>query len=146
MPKILKPEIKEAWLAALRSGEYKQGTSALKNGGKFCCLGVLCDLHSKAGLGKWHKGLYKPDDLPMSEASGGYLRTPVLEWACEPEALREENLKLAGDTAGVHALRQSFVVLPTKGPLTGHDSYGLAHINDRGTPFSEIADLIEAQL
>lgn len=31
-----------AWVRALRSGEYPQGTGGLKVDGKFCCLGVLC--------------------------------------------------------------------------------------------------------
>ncbi len=30
-------------LAALRSGEYKQGRGALRSSGRFCCLGVICD-------------------------------------------------------------------------------------------------------
>jgi hypothetical protein len=41
-------EIKKKWVAALRSGKYKQGTGKLKkstpDGDRFCCLGVLCDL------------------------------------------------------------------------------------------------------
>lgn len=38
MPK----EIGEKWLAALRSGEYTQGSSLLKTAeGNYCCLGVL---------------------------------------------------------------------------------------------------------
>lgn len=41
----LKPEIKKKWTDALRSGEYEQGTGALKtHGEKYCCLGVLCDV------------------------------------------------------------------------------------------------------
>lgn len=40
-------EIKTKWIAALKSGEYKQGTGYLKKDGKYCCLGVLCDLHAK---------------------------------------------------------------------------------------------------
>jgi hypothetical protein len=38
-------EPQKAWLAALRSGEYKQCRDTLKsiNGG-FCCLGVACDI------------------------------------------------------------------------------------------------------
>jgi len=47
----MKPEIKEKWLAALRSGDYKQGRGALKrilNGEVvYCCLGVLSDLYAK---------------------------------------------------------------------------------------------------
>jgi hypothetical protein len=35
-------ELKAAWIAALRSGEYKQGKHCLVNQiGEFCCLGVL---------------------------------------------------------------------------------------------------------
>lgn len=35
--------IKKAWIAALRSGRYKQGRGFLKNpDGARCCLGVLC--------------------------------------------------------------------------------------------------------
>ncbi len=40
----MKEDIKEKWVAALRSGKYKQGKHRLKNGRKYCCLGVLCDI------------------------------------------------------------------------------------------------------
>ena len=30
------------WVAALRSGKYKQGQDYLCNGDKYCCLGVAC--------------------------------------------------------------------------------------------------------
>lgn len=35
---------KARWLTALRSGEYKQAQGVLKDGGKFCCLGVAACL------------------------------------------------------------------------------------------------------
>jgi hypothetical protein len=36
---------KKRWVEALRSGEYKQGKNKLHSkGGRFCCLGVLCDI------------------------------------------------------------------------------------------------------
>jgi hypothetical protein len=38
----LNPEFKAKWLAALRSGEYKQGSNKLIYGDKYCCLGVAC--------------------------------------------------------------------------------------------------------
>lgn len=46
-------ELKEKWVAALRSGDYRQGTGQLagREGDgvyAFCCLGVLCDI---AGIG-----------------------------------------------------------------------------------------------
>lgn len=45
------PEIKAKWIDALRSGQYEQGQRALKTpDGKFCCLGVLCDILAP---GKW---------------------------------------------------------------------------------------------
>jgi hypothetical protein len=41
--------IAEKWVAALRSGEYKQGKGVLHNqdSNTYCCLGVLCDLFVK---------------------------------------------------------------------------------------------------
>ena len=41
--------IVEKWVPALRSGDYVQGVDRLKENGKYCCLGVACDL---AG-GEW---------------------------------------------------------------------------------------------
>ena len=37
-------EIKENWVAALRSDDYSQGTLYLCNRGRYCCLGVLADV------------------------------------------------------------------------------------------------------
>jgi hypothetical protein len=49
------PLVVKKWIAALRSGKYKQGQFRLHtiddNGtSKFCCLGVACDLAVKAGV------------------------------------------------------------------------------------------------
>ena len=35
------------WVAALRSGEYKQGKDCLEKDGKNCCLGVACRVYQK---------------------------------------------------------------------------------------------------
>lgn len=41
----MKPEIKQKWLEALRSGKYKQGTGKLASfENRYCCLGVLCEI------------------------------------------------------------------------------------------------------
>lgn len=48
MSKKMNPAIKKKWLAALRSGKYKQGKRKLRHAGRFCCLGVLCNLHAQA--------------------------------------------------------------------------------------------------
>lgn len=34
---------REPWLAALRSGNFKQGRNCLRQNGRHCCLGVLCE-------------------------------------------------------------------------------------------------------
>lgn len=47
----LKPEVKKEWLAALRSGDYKQTRGLLCNAkGEMCCLGVAFDV---AVDGEW---------------------------------------------------------------------------------------------
>lgn len=39
---MITKEIGQKWIAALRSGEYKQGAGCLRNqDNEFCCLGVL---------------------------------------------------------------------------------------------------------
>jgi hypothetical protein len=75
-------EIKEQWIAALTSGKYKQGIGQLRSGqlrsnNKFCCLGVLCNLHAQA-----HPEIatHQPfSDMYMGEDS--YLPDEVREWA-----------------------------------------------------------------
>lgn len=37
---MLDKEFKDRWIAALRSGEYTQGSGALLFQGNYCCLGV----------------------------------------------------------------------------------------------------------
>jgi hypothetical protein len=51
-------QVKAKWVAALRSGEYSQGESALKKDGKFCCLGVLCDTIDPSGWSEPEKTGY----------------------------------------------------------------------------------------
>ena len=49
------PVLKKKWVAALRSGKYEQGKEALRNGDKYCCLGVLCEIETGA----------KPNKVPF---------------------------------------------------------------------------------
>lgn len=50
---MMKPEIKQKWVQALRSGEYKQCYSCLKFNNCFCVLGVLCDILKQEVNGRW---------------------------------------------------------------------------------------------
>lgn len=43
----MKEDIKNKWVAALRSGEYNQTDGVLKNANGHCCLGVLCEIYIK---------------------------------------------------------------------------------------------------
>lgn len=42
-----KIKLVKIWIAALRSGKYKQGRKTLVSGDRYCCLGVLCDIAKK---------------------------------------------------------------------------------------------------
>lgn len=59
----MKQKIKKLWVDALRSGKYEQGQELLKTQeGKYCCLGVLCDIYAKTqkkkGFQKDQNGFY----------------------------------------------------------------------------------------
>jgi hypothetical protein len=96
-------EIKTKWVAALRSGNYKQGRYVLRDeSGFYCCLGVLCEV-----IG---------DEIEPTEA---YL-----------SVARRNELGLNADHPGTEHSEQSH----------------LAHMNDDGKSFAEIADYIEANL
>ena len=64
MKKIKLPKKdRDAWLKALRSGEYKQGKLRLHQSGKYCCLGVICKLKGITEEQMGGKGY--PDGLPF---------------------------------------------------------------------------------
>lgn len=126
----INPEVKDKWLKALRSGEYKQGKGALKtNDDKFCCLGVLCDLYQKEHEeAKWvdstDKNLSEGTNKDLFEDGHGSVRAgiptdAVIRWA----GMKEPN--------------------PKVGSFGGST---LAKLNDNGSTFDEIADLIEKYL
>lgn len=114
----MKPDILKKWVSALRSGKYKQGKEQLKklNGQpKFCCLGVLCDLHAKATGKQWRDN--------KDEHTGYYLH----EYGELPEQVK----KWAG-------LESSNPTLIGKGEYKS-----AAGLNDSGKRFITIANLIE---
>jgi hypothetical protein len=113
-------EVKAKWLAALRSGEYKQSRGLLRNFvDRYCCLGVLCDLHAKATGGHWKFGRYHESltSLPYDVAKWAELPLPTEGWVtCDV------NVGAVGQTRSLMAM------------------------NDTGSTFTEIADKIEAYL
>jgi len=72
-------DLQKNWLAALRSGKYKQGTGFLrdKNDG-YCCLGVLCDVAGWQSELKAEKAYtFREPDSTVSFFSTGYLPAPL---------------------------------------------------------------------
>jgi hypothetical protein len=115
----LKKAVKKKWVAALRSGKYEQGKTALSIGGKYCCLGVLCEVAIENGLPiqatKSAGGLTEYDD------SVSYLPHSVFDWATLKKG--------RGCLVDFHV-----------------PSGCLSQLNDSGKSFEEIADMIEEYL
>lgn len=136
--KKMNEKIKKSWIRALTSGKYKQGKGLLKKGEKFCCLGVLCDLHrkqtNKDERGKWIKSgqqsyYYFGADLALP--------SEVINWS-----------GIGGNGSGEIILSEKedveFVNKLFRTKIYTIDSIiELGELNDFGRKFSTIAKLIE---
>jgi hypothetical protein len=104
----------EKWVAALRSGEYKQGKLELRTvtstGFRHCCLGVATDLYCKAKRQSWDTVTAGHSELVMPPA--------VCEWIGMPN---DANPNL----------------------IVGEDWESAAKLNDNGVSFKRIARAIE---
>ena len=116
-------ENRKKWVAALRSGEYKQGRLYLCHTDEegqttHCCLGVLCEI---AGL---QKKLNPTDD------DKGVLTMYGSEDACSEVVAPHEIMDFVGLTTA-----------------RGHfgDGDSLVRLNDYSFDFDHIADLIERE-
>lgn len=78
----MKPEIKEKWVAALRSGKYEKGRGRLNYGNKqFCCLGVLCEVALAEGLELKKEMLPDASDPVFYDGGSTFLPENVRAWA-----------------------------------------------------------------
>lgn len=120
-------DIAKAWVEALRSGEFAQERQMLRSNNGYCCLGVLCELHRKAtGLGHW-------------ENTGGDWH--YITHDTDGKDVHAESVELpieVRDWAGVISYSGEFW---DKGWGRARN---LARINDDGSSFAEIADIIES--
>lgn len=118
--------IYEAWLAALRSGRYKQGRGRLELCGEFCCLGVLCHLlHQRPELGIEMLRREGPYEVAYSALPG------LWHWSNVPDSIAVE------------------FGLSTKMPSAEHRAVEavLVDLNDgNGASFAEIAQFIEGSV
>ena len=117
----MKPDIKKLWVDALRSGDYKQGLSALEyvevrdnhEHVVHCCLGVLCDVYTKQTGKDWH-----------FDKTCEFLPEPVMRWA---------------------GLENMDPVLPSLDDEHS-DRVSCSDANDAPVSFDKIADAIEVDL
>lgn len=108
-----------AWVEALRSGKYKQGRRVLRNNSdEFCCLGVACDIYD----------------------SSGWIRRELDVFAYSLRASAPMEVK----TSSLPELvRQYFGLETPDGDAVDHKHFALIHLNDNGSTFEEIADVLE---
>jgi hypothetical protein len=112
----------EKWIAALRSGKFLQGKDYLKVDGKYCCLGVACELAIADGLAVT-TGIERTHDGRTAELFDGekfYLPLSVQEW-----------LRLETNTGNWS---------PRNKPVLDDN---VAYLNDKGRTFEEIAEFVK---
>lgn len=98
----MKKQIAKLWANALRSGDYKQGRGQLRTEqNKFCCLGVLCNLHALAHPEIAAKQSRKDSYL----GSLSFLSEEVIKWA----GIKASNysLKYSGEVISCSLIRDN---------------------------------------
>lgn len=116
----------EKWIAALRSGNFKQGQYVLCEVGesenKYCCLGVACELFKDELHLRVEEELYTTPFGPRRNVKA-YNRVKI----ALPESVK------------------NFLGLASwNGKVSEHSS--LAAMNDEGVSFEKIANIIELNL
>ncbi|SRR6266496_2435950 len=133
----MKQDVKELWVNALRSGEYEQARRKLSVDGKYCCLGVLCDLASKNGV-------------PLDVEERNYLdpNAPTVEEANKTlKAFDGESTVLPSSVIGWARLSdEEYNPQVLKEYYDGSEELCLAALNDTGFTFDQIADIIEWEM
>lgn len=142
-------EIKQEWVRRLRSGEYAQGQRYLRINDKYCCLGVLCDMATEAGVVNGAPGsplvntvCYVNVNDPW-DFNSQMLPYAVTDWA----GIESVNAKNPGVSISPELKPDNDLGLhPEKMPEFYPAHTSLAQLNDLGYSFSQIADVIEEQL
>lgn len=115
------------WVKALRSGDYEQGQDYLCRDGKFCCLGVLCEIQ----------------ELPKEVVEGDiYYVFEGLESYATKRALQQSAIPAAARATILEDLNLRQTVTDEVGDGRSLHTH-LICMNDEGKSFTEIADYIE---
>lgn len=143
------PAVRDEWVAALRSGEFKQATGRLRRSDTgYCCLGVLCEIYRrKTGNGKWvqeHDEWKFVTGPGKSDSDVALLPEPVARWASSPYV----SINVPGSLLPLPPGRRTQLlgkkfryVDPEEAEVATMSVSGL---NDDGATFEEIALLLEA--
>src|SRR5687768_1019779 len=121
----------DAFLEALRSGEYTQGRMTLENRqGEFCCLGVACHL-------AWQDGQIDREMRSWGQAAYGGFNSVLPEAVAVWLGLPESNLVDGTSAFDVAFFKQGF---------NGHNNETAVGWNDSlNKSFAEIADAFELE-
>ena len=124
-----KLEFRKRWISALKSGKYQQGRQFLNYNGKYCCLGVACELlredgilNSNINLGavtynnKKHFPPFEVIDI-LGIGNSNFICDDRIK-----DLLYDYDLDIRGD-----------------------GRMSLIYLNDHGVPFSIIAQIIELE-
>lgn len=114
--------LRKKLVEALRSGEFTRTTGKLFDGESYCCLGVACIVAGKTF--KFERRHNEPSF-----------------WHTKEEG------RFGTDTVMSEAVRHAFGFKTTSGFFGDPDTFenGLAIMNDFGSSFEEIADVIERE-
>lgn len=140
----MRGEVLDELIKRLRSGQYKQGRSALRLRGvngypdTYCCLGVLCEMAVENGAAT--RSPADPDDSTYwygygegGDTSNIYLPNGVVDWAGIVSDIEKES-------------SMDDYYYEQKGYFGESKFDSLAVMNDDGKTFPEIADWMEANV
>lgn len=135
-------DVKNLWIDALLSGKYKQGHNALKDeSGKYCCLGVLCELAVTANVIPAPVTKEVPSVCPITEEKTYELKTfygsPLVDEY--GRYIDEHNVVLPPEVS-------KWAGLKSHDPVTNRDGRTLSMLNDDGYTFKDLATIIEESL
>lgn len=136
---MMNPEVKAKWIAALRSGNYKQTQYHLRDDYGYCCLGVLCDIYAS-----------EHQDAEWVDVTDTYKQSTV-----KPENQKEQVFEILNNTENLPEVIQNwaakdvlfYVDINSPDATYKLPRQSLQNLNDSFRyDFNKIADLIEQQL
>lgn len=146
----LDPAFKRAWIAALRSGTFKQTQQRLKTPDGHCCLGVACEIWKETHLDwRWEPGINDDDEGELSDPELGQA---FVTDGCQkpnevydlPNEIVAEVFHLEEASSDLGSIPLPFIAKhPAFPDRLAYRPLTLVECNDNGCTFDQIADIIE---